>query len=84
MFKYVFQNIRFRWIKTALTVLGIAACISLFSVISSILQFTISDLEAQMMKYVGQMYVHQVGQETMFPPVNAFLGEETAHMILER
>lgn len=86
MFNYVLQNIRKRKIRTILTILGISVCIQMFTVINSIIDYTIADLEGEMAKYAGQMYVKNIsasassGEE--FPPISSTISSNTGDDIL--
>jgi len=87
MFKYVIQNVRRRKVRTLLTILGIAVCIQMFTIISSIIDYTISDLEGEMSKYAGQMYVKakSVSSSTgeTFPPMNSSILQDDGDKVLE-
>jgi len=87
MLKYVIQNVRRRKVRTFLTILGIAVCIQMFTIISSIIDYTISDLEGELAKYAGQMYVKAkstVNSETgeSFPPVNSTIQQKDGDEVL--
>lgn len=74
MYKYIIQTIRKRMMRTLFTILAIAVCIGMYSVISSIITFTIKDLEGELAKYVGQLYVRDVGNiesADTFPPTDS-------------
>lgn len=87
MFNYVVKNIKKRKVRTILTVLAITVCIQMFTVINSIINYTISDLEGEMSKYVGQMYVKDIGEASTsgeeFPPTNSTLSSQDGDTILE-
>lgn len=86
MFKYVIQNIRKRKVRTFLTIIAIAVCIQMFTVINSIINYTIADLEGEMTKYAGQMYVKDIGASSTggaeFPPMSSTISKETGDFIL--
>ncbi|MBM7716602.1 putative ABC transport system permease protein [Bacillus thermophilus] len=87
MLKYVFQNIRKRKIRTVLTVFAIMVCIQMFTVIYSIVEYTVADLEGEMAKYAGQMYVKNISASSSagedFPPINSTISSKTGDDILK-
>jgi putative ABC transport system permease protein len=86
MIKYILQNIRKRKVRSLLTVLGIAVCIQMFTIISSIIDYTISDLEGELTKYAGQMYVKNKSTASTtgetFPPMNSSILQSSGDQIL--
>ncbi|MGN7938644.1 FtsX-like permease family protein [Virgibacillus sp. 6R] len=87
MFNYVIQNIRKRKVRTILTILGICVCIQMFTVINSIINYTIADLEGEMAKYAGQMYVKNINASASsgveFPPMSSTISSQTGDDILK-
>lgn len=86
MLKYVIQNIKKRKVRTFLTILAITVCIQMFTVINSIIEYTISDLEEEMSKYAGQMYVKDIGASGTsgqeFPPMSSTISSDIGNEIL--
>lgn len=86
MYKYIVQTLKRRMMRTVFTVVAIAVCIGMFSVISSIVTYTIKDLEGEMTKYVGQLYIKDVGNiESVdtFPPTDSTIDADKLDGIME-
>ncbi len=86
MWMYALNNISVRKLRTSLTVLGVAVCVQLFVVITSILNYTIKDLEQELAKYAGQMFVQvdtgvSTGEE--FPPQTGSISLADSDAIIE-
>jgi len=75
-----------RKVRTLLTMLGVAVCVMLFVVITGVTDMTESNMENEVGKYLGQMYVRSrtvaggAGQE--FPPISSSIAEQTASEII--
>lgn len=80
MFKYVLQTLKKRRTRTLLTMLAIAICIQMYSVISSIITYTEKDLLAEADKYTNQMFIKtrsiMSSSGETFPPIDSAIGVE--------
>jgi putative ABC transport system permease protein len=85
MIDIAWKNMWMRKSRTILTITGVAFCLMLLIMITSITILVENDLNNSLAQHVGQMYVHSpspsgVGVE--FPPISSSIPEENATEVL--
>lgn len=86
MLDIAFKNLWARKTRSLLTILGVAVCVMLYLFMAGTTAYVESNLENEMAKYAGQIYVKSpavsgwTGVE--FPPVSSIIDSQTAERIL--
>ena len=87
MLDLAWKNMWMRKTRTILTITGLAFCLMLLIMMTSITILVKNDLNNSLAQHVGQMYVHSpspsgVGGE--FPPISSSIPEENATEVLSK
>jgi putative ABC transport system permease protein len=82
------KNLWARRTRSLLTVLGVAVCVMLYLFMAGTTTYVESNLEKEMAKYAGQIYIKSPAVSLQsggveFPPISSVIDSQTAERILE-
>jgi putative ABC transport system permease protein len=88
MIDIAFKNLWARKTRSLLTILGVAVCVMLYLFMAGTAAMVEGNLEKEMAKYVGQIYVKSPAVSIQssgveFPPASSVIDSETAKHILD-
>jgi ABC-type lipoprotein release transport system permease subunit len=86
LFDLAYKTLWRRKLRSLLTILGVAAAIQLFLMMTAILDFYDSDIQKQISEFAGKVFVQRsmqsAGAGEDFPSMNSSIAAETADSIL--
>ena len=73
-------------LRTALTVLGFGVCVNLYIVVTTVMRFVTDDLDRQVQRFTGLLFVQSRGLEGMsgieWPPISSTIPDADAASVL--
>ena len=86
MISLAFRQVLAKKVRSLLTVLGVGVCVNLYIVVSTVMRFITEDLDLQIQRFAGLVFVQSRGEAGMtgreWPPVSSTLSATEARTIL--